>query len=1470
MMEPVSDAFDQFSAPAREWLRSVFTAPTEAQRLAWPVIGAGHSALVVAPTGSGKTLAAFLWAIDKLTTEARATARPRILYISPLKALAADIERNLRAPLAGLKSAAARLEAPFHDVSVAVRTGDTSPAERRRQASGAGDVLITTPESLFLLLTSRARESLTEIETVIVDEVHALVPTKRGSHLAVSLERLDALLPRPAQRVGLSATVRPVDEVAAWLNGTRPIETIEVAAEKRLDLTVVVPVPDMGRMGEELEEVTDGPVMGPEARASIWPHVESELLGIVRAHRSTIIFVNSRRLAERLCTRLNELADEQLARAHHGSVSREERIAIEDALKEGRLRAVVATSSLELGIDMAAVDLVVQVGSPESVASGLQRVGRAGHQVGAVSRGFFFPKHRGDLLECAVVTERMQAREIEHLTYPRNPLDVLAQHVVSMVAMDEWHVEDLDRLVRGAAPFGSLPSGGLESVLDMLSGKYPSIEFAELRPRLNWDRSTGVLTGRPGAQRLAVTSGGVIPDRGLFGVFMAGEKNRRVGELDEEMVYESRVGDTFVLGSTTWMIDEITHDRVVVTPAPGLPGKMPFWHGDSPGRPVELGRALGEFVREVVAADESSARTRLAAAGLDERAATNLLVYLEEQREATGAVPNDRTIVVERFRDELGDWRICLHSPFGARVHAPWSQAIQARLRALTDVEVQTMHSDDGIVVRVPDSDQEIETAALFFDADEIEEIVVGEVGSSALFASRFRECAARSLLLPRRNPGSRTPLWLQRQKGSALLQIARKYESFPVVLEAYREALSDVFDLRGLAELMQAIERRVVNVVDVQTDLPSPFAKSLQFAYIGAFMYEGDAPLAERRAQALALDRSLLAELLGRSELRELIDVAALAGLELELQGLTARRRLRDADALHDTLRRLGDLTHAELVERMDGDADVDSLLAELMDPHRALRVLVAGSERWIAVEDAAVYRDALGVPLPPGVPHVFLEPVPDALEQIVARFARTHGPFTVHDVAARFGLGAAVVLGVVGRLVAAGRLIAGEFRPGGAGTEWVDPEVLRDLRRRSLAALRKEVAPVDAADLVRFSLAWHNTGAFARRRATPDALYEVIVRLQGAPIPASALETLVLPARLADYSPALLDELCAAGDVVWVGTGGIGAADGWVSLATADKAALLLPEADTNVPSPTAQSVLGALEERGAMFFRQIADATRVKDDADLLGALWELVWAGRVTNDTLKPLRAVLSGGGATRRARAPGRPTRGPRLPARSGPPTGAGRWSIAPAREENVTKRLHAFAHQLLERHGIVAPGTTRAERNTSFAPLYRVLKAMEEAGTCRRGYFVEGLGGAQFALAPAIDRMRAGGRDVATGTHLLATTDPASPFGGVLDWPVSPDGGHRPGRKAGAVVVISDGSPVIYVERGGKTILSFTGEADALQRAADALALAIRDRSVNRLDVETADGVPVGETPLGEALRRAGFRESSRGLRLRA
>ncbi|MFC6563698.1 ATP-dependent helicase [Actinoplanes utahensis] len=1510
---------EKFGPATREWFTAAFAAPTAAQTGAWRAIGAGRNALVVAPTGSGKTLAAFLWSLDRLAREPvpeQPRQRCRVLYVSPLKALAVDVERNLRAPLTGIRQAAGRLGLPPPDITVGMRTGDTPAEERRGFARTPPDILITTPESLFLLLTSAARESLRAVQTVIIDEVHAVAATKRGAHLALSLERLDALLETPAQRVGLSATVRPIDETARFLGGARDVEIVQPRSAKTIEVTVEVPVEDMTRLDERPDPGQDDPGSSRHT-PSIWPAVEERVLDLIEAHRSTIVFTNSRRGSERLCARLNELAAERadpalaqvvtggrtpaeimaqaggtrgappvVARAHHGSVSREERKQIEEALKSGLLPAVVATSSLELGIDMGAVDLVVQIEAPPSVAAGLQRIGRAGHQVGAVSRGVVFPKHRGDLLSCAVVAKRMGDGAIEELRYPRNPLDVLAQQIVAMVALDEWQVDDLAALVRRAAPFAELPSSALHAVLDMLSGRYPSTAFAELRPRLVWDRATDLLTGRPGAQRLAVTSGGTIPDRGTFGVFLAGsERVSRVGELDEEMVYESRVGDVFLLGSTSWRIEDITPDRVLVSPAPGAPARMPFWKGDSPGRPIELGRAIGARLRGLVKAGDEAATSALRESGLDEWAAGNLISYLREQRESTRHLPDDRTVVVERFRDELGDWRMTVHCVLGARVNAPWALAIARRLSERFGVDGQVMPSDDGIVVRLPDTADEPPGAELVtFDPEEIAGLVEETVGTSALFASRFRECAARSLLLPRRDPRRRQPLWQQRQRSAQLLDVAREFADFPVTLEAARECLQDVFDVPGLVGLMREISGRKVRLVEAETARPSPFARSLLFGYVGAFLYEGDAPLAERRAAALTLDSTLLGELLGRVDLRELLDPEVVAETEAQLQWLTTQRTPRDAEDAAELLRLLGDLSPDELAVRGVPEEWVEALAAA----RRAIRIRVAGQDRWIGIDDAGRYRDALGVALPVGVPEAYLEPVADPLGDLVARFARTHGPFAAATCAARFGLGVFVVEQALKRLSSTGRVTSGEFSPGGAGTEWCDAEVLRMLRRRSLAALRREIEPVPPRVLATFLPRWQQVGGNARGI---DALASAIEQVQGVAVPASAWERLVLPARVADYAPPLLDELCASGEVVWAGSGSITGGDGWVTLAYAESAPLLLPPPDEEfATTPLHQSILAALDDGQALFFRSLSDRVGATDDTGLAAAVWDLVWAGHLTNDTFAPLRALLGGSGAHRAKAAPARaryrrPGR-PQLPARGGPPNMAGRWSRLPERDLDPTRRAAAVADLLLERHGVVTRGAAMAEGVTGgFAAVYPVLAALEERGAARRGYFVEGLGAAQFAVPGAVDRLRAlsePDEDRRSGAPavVLAATDPANPYGAALPWPErivdSGDGepvakaGHRAGRKAGALVVLAGGDLVLYVERGGRTLLSFMDDTEALGKAAHGLAGAVRSGALGPLSVERADGESVHASPLRDALTAAGFRTTPRGLRLRA
>jgi ATP-dependent Lhr-like helicase len=1589
----VSDVLERFGPATQDWFRGAFADPTPAQLGAWDAISHGKHALVVAPTGSGKTLSAFLWAIDRIFGEKDAAPPPakkrrttdvaasptRVLYISPLKALGVDVERNLRSPLVGIGQSARRLGITVPGVTVGVRSGDTTSSDRRKLVTAPPDILITTPESLYLMLTSQAGETLTGVHTVIIDEVHAVAATKRGAHLAVSLERLDALRQernpgaRPAQRIGLSATVRPIDEVARFLGGSAPVEIVAPRSTKAFDLRVVVPVDDMlnppplpgsdepARPDAAAEAPIDedwfgdgGARKAPEATeqtGSLWPHVEEAIVDRILQHRSTIVFSNSRRLAERLTGRLNEIyaerigldlpdpaipaatmaqagisagADPVLAKAHHGSVSKEQRAQVEEELKAGILRCVVATSSLELGIDMGAVDLVIQVEAPPSAASGLQRIGRAGHQVGEVSRAALFPKHRGDVLHTAIVTERMLAGQIEAIAVPQNPLDILAQQTVAACALGPVDVEGWFETVKRSAPFRSLPRSAYEATLDLLAGRFPSDEFAELRPRLVWDRDKGTLTGRPGAQRIAVTSGGTIPDRGLFGVFIAGEtRNARVGELDEEMVYESRVNDVFTLGTTSWRIVEITHDRVNVLPAYGQPGKLPFWHGDGLGRPAELGEALGKFSREVSTAAPEKARDRLRDAGLDENAATNLLAYLAEQREATGTLPTDRSLTVERSRDEVGDWRVILHSPYGMKVHGPWSLAVNARIRERLGVEGSAVASDDGIIARVPDAAAEPPGAELFvFEPDELEQIVIDEVGGSALFASRFRECAARALLMPRMNPNRRSPLWQQRQRSAQLLEVARRYPTFPIILETLREVLQDVYDVPALLRIARSIGDRSIRLVETTTTSPSPFARDLLFGYVGAFMYEGDSPLAERRAAALSVDPALLSELLGKVEMRELLDPEIMAQFEREAQRLDPDRRARGIEGVADLLRMLGPLDACEVAARLDPaeaseeieDPEADSAgtdpqdprspqdaapqrtataaeaaahLDELIATRRAIPVTIAGVARVAAIEDAGRLRDALGAALPVGIPNAFLEPFADPLGDLVARYARTHGPFTSTAVAERLGVGVAVARLTLQRLESQGRISSGFFLPstgsvtGGASTtdetEWCDTEVLRRLRMRSLAAIRGSVEPVSPEAFARFLPVWQHV---ARPLEGIDGVAAVIEQLAGVPIPASAWESLALPARVSDYTPAMLDELTATGEVIWSGHGSLPGRDGWIALHPADAAALtLLPPDDELIPGSLEERIVAALTGGGAYFAAQLRQLADAENEQSVIDALWSLTWAGRVTNDTFAPVRLLLGGGSQAHRTarKAPRarmyRGTSVPHVKTPPRPPAIGGRWSLLSEPETEPTLRATAAASLLLDRYGVVTRGSVQSEGLPGgFAQAYRVLAGFEQAGHCRRGYVIEKLGAAQFAASATVDRLRefAGlGDPPPLRTHTLAATDPANPYGAALAWPALEGVTHRPGRKAGGLVAIVDGSLALYLERGGKSALAFTEDEAVLAAAAQDLVATARARKLATLTIEQVNGVFVYGTPVGRALRDAGFVESPRGLTLR-
>jgi ATP-dependent Lhr-like helicase len=1470
-----AEVLNQLGPATRAWFTQAFDAPTRVQTEGWPCIQRGEHTLLLAPTGSGKTLASFLACLDRLAHDERERTQKgwRVLYVSPLKALVYDIERNLRAPLVGIHHAGAREGVGTRSISVDVRTGDTPQDERARMKRNPGDILVTTPESLYLLLTSEARENLRTVETVIIDEIHTMAGAKRGIHLALSLERLSTLCDTEPQRIGLSATQRPLERIARYLGGDREVRIVDTSEPPRLDLEICVPVADMENPGPAAlaKERTSGPLLGPAglpkdsrvtqyvspqqgAESGIWPSIYPKVLELIREHRSTIVFTNSRLLCERLAKKLNELAGEHLVYTHHGSLSHVRRAEIEELLKTGQVPALVATSSLELGIDMGAVDLVICVESPGSVARGLQRVGRAGHQVGETSVGRIFPKYKGDLVECAVVASRMARGAIEETHLPRNCLDVLAQHVVSMVAMDSWQVPELLAFLKRTEPYKSLTANLLESVLDMLSGRYPSDAFADLSPRINYDRNTETLTPRKSARLLSVLNAGTIEDRGLYRVHL-GEGGPRLGELDEEMVYETRQGDTIILGASTWRVTNITRDQVHVEPAPGEPGRLPFWKGERPGRPLELGKEMGKFLRDLGAAKpKERVRFVKAFAPLDDLAARNLVDYVEQQREATGTLPTDRAITVERFRDELGDWRICILTPFGARVHAPWAVALEAMLADDAGFEVQVLYSDDGLALRLVDSEETPDTARLFPDPEDIEERITQALGDTALFASRFRMNASRALLLPRKKPDGRQPLWLQRRRAQGLQAVAMQYPAFPIVLETYRECLQEQFDVPALREVLGDIRSRRIAVEDVETRDASPFARSLAFQYIASYLYDGDQPLAERKAAALTLDKALLRELLGDAELRELLESDAVDSVHAQLQFLEEDRRARHPDAVHDLLRRLGDLSEVEVIERSQPEGDPQAWLEELCQARRALLVRVGDEPRFIAVEDAGRYRDALGVALPTGVPKAFLGKTEEPLLGLLLRYAKTRAPFSAAEVAARFGLLEANVVTLLGVLVERGLLEHGEITPGKDGEEYVHVDVLRRLKRASLAKLRREVEPVDAEVLARFLAGWQEVRGEGRAPRKRSKLVDVVEQLEGCPLPWSDLVDEALPGRIDNFTSDDLDTLGATGQLVWVGRGPLGQKDGRVALFRRDRVHLLLdPASDEEIEGDLAQRVYAHLQARGASFFFELQQVCEGSTVEEITRALWDLVWAGLVTNDTFQALKGLRARGGRRKE-----------KLLRSVG-----GRWStvrdlLRGAPEVTDTEKLHARALTLLVRYGVVSREAAHAEKIPGgFSTLYPVLRALEEEGKVRRGHFASGLTGAQFALAGAIDRLRAHRVDDDQGVvRTLAATDPANPWGALLPWPVREES-RTPKRAAGARVVTVDGRPALYLEKGGRSVVTFDGERADLDRA---LARLRERQDVKRMVVKKIDGRPSLESSAVEAFLAAGFERDYAGL----
>ena len=1545
-------ALRDFHPIVRRWFTETLGAPSAPQLAGWPAIASGEHALILAPTGTGKTLAAFLWELNALITdglEHPLANAIHLLYISPLKALNNDIQRNLERPLAELRERFIADGKAFPEVRVAVRTGDTPASARARMMRTTPHILITTPESLHILLTSlRGRGMFSALRGVIVDEIHAVAGTKRGAHLALTLERLEHLVGRPLQRIGLSATQRPLEEISRFLVGARECRIVDCGLVKRTETTIVSPVPDLS-----------------DVSGTVWTSVAPLVLERIRSARTTLVFVNNRGQAERMAARINTLAGEQVALPYHGSLARERRLLLEQRLKAGDLRALVSTSSLELGIDIGSVDLVIQLQSPKRVANGLQRVGRAGHTLGAVSRGMFVPTFLDDAMELTAIVQAMRDGDVEPTRVVHNALDVLAQVIVAAVSVDEWTSADLFDVMRKAYPYQTLTRPAFDEVLAMLSGKYPSELAAELAQRVTWDRTTDRLTGSRASRMTAVISGGTIPDRGLYTVNLP--DRTRLGELDEEFVHESRVGDVFQLGSSTWRISAIEHDRVIVIPAPGAPARMPFWHGEYMARSFHLSHRVGELRRTVAAVDpdDDAALDVLAGRYAADRATIRSLVhYVREQRAVCGSVPDDRELVLEHFRDEVGAVRLVLHAPFGGRVNAPWGMALAQRAReALAGTgnrelgtetvrrhgsqfpvpgsqEVQIQTTDDGIMLRLPNLGGRIPVDAILgLEPAEAERRIVDEIGSTTLFGARFRMNAARALLLPRGNPQRRMPLWLQRLKSLDLLQTVQSYPSFPILVETYRDVLQDAFDMSALATVLTDLQRGAIRVRVVELDRPSPFATSLQFGFVMDWLYVDDTPRAEQRAAYLSLDRALLDEVMGSEGADPETSEAIAEVLEIR-RGTAANRRARNADELAVLIDRAGDVTLEEARDRvteparwMRGDP-LAGLLAEGRIIQLDVPTASGPSPRLILTETFARYAAAFGVDAgsvvragPDLAARSASDVVPAALREpslsrgaarreILARWLAVSGPVSIDEIRARYDLSEAWIAKRLEDWQREGKLVRGFFGQDRATARWCSRRVLEHARRRALATARQQITAVGLPDLVAFLQRWQHLDPRDHLRGT-EGVSTAVRQLAGLVRPAAAWERDYLPSRVRPYDATALGALTQSGSVVWIGDGGSAdrsdarALTGLRFVERGTAALWLAPDgsAATNEARPPlsegAEKVLAALRGYGASFIVDLQVATGLTM-LGLRDALRELAAAGLVTNDSAEALREVIrfrpllpgnrrDDPDPTRWLPAdfsptPGRPIvqrrpnlrrlpkwRRPDLP--GGRDGWVGRWSLVttpgifgPARDEEA--RAEAVARQWLERYAIVTRDWWRRERPAvSWRAIYRELRRLELRGEVRRGYFVRGLAGAQFATASAVDALREVADDVNAPAITMSTSDPANAY--ALPLEVSED--DRPAlarpRGRGALLVTRRGRVIIAAEGRGRRLNVAPGASDEEVRlAVGSLVshLQLPVPGVHRrhdLEIETIDGAPATKSSHASAFVQAGFRRD--GLTLR-